>query len=174
MGLEKATLSNIGGGLIGDVINIGFAASDFKRAKQEGNSTAVSAAKAAGSFAWGEFYYGGLNSVIQRSVIGKGIEAIPLKGLAGMVVKGGLNMGVMMALSMVPAAFQMAGAMYEHTGREMAKGYGSRGKLGSGHFDMTEAGYTMRQRSLNAIRSNGLNTQSVLGNEARTYYRNSI
>ena len=46
-----------------------------------------------------------------------------------------------------------------------------RGKLGSGHFEMTEAGYTMRQRSLNAIRNNGINTQSALGNEARTYYR---
>ena len=49
--------------------------------------------------------------------------------------------------------------------------YRQKGKLGSGYFNMTDTGYTMRQRSLNAIRSNGLNTQSVLGNEARTYFR---
>ena len=36
---------------------------------------------------------------------------------------------------------------------------------------MTESGYTMRQRSLNAIRSNGMNIQSALGNEARQYVR---
>ena len=49
--------------------------------------------------------------------------------------------------------------------------YKSAGKLGSGYFDMSQAGYTMRQRSINAIKNNGLNVNSVLGNEARTYYR---
>lgn len=48
-----------------------------------------------------------------------------------------------------------------------------KGQLGSGVFDMNEKGYTMRQRSLNAIQSNGLNLQSTLGNEARTYYRSN-
>lgn len=52
----------------------------------------------------------------------------------------------------------------------MERAYDRRGKFGSGHVNMTEAGYTMRQRSLNAIRSNGMNLQSVLGNEARQYY----
>ena len=52
----------------------------------------------------------------------------------------------------------------------MAKGYNDVKGLGSGHFDMTEKGYTMRQRSLNAIRSNGANLNSAFGNEARNYY----
>lgn len=73
----------------------------------------------------------------------------------------------------VTSGAQIASAVNKATTQQMAKGYGMRGKFGSGHFEMTEAGYTMRQRSLNAIRSNGLNTQSALGNEARTYYRGS-
>ena len=73
-------------------------------------------------------------------------------------------MGAQIAGSVLPAAAQ-------HTTKTMSQAYASRGYLGSGQFNMTQAGYTMRQRSLNAIRQNGLNTQSVLGNEARTYYR---
>lgn len=51
--------------------------------------------------------------------------------------------------------------------------YDKAGRLGGGYAPMSEAGYTMRQRSLNAIRQNGLNVQSVLGNEARMYYRST-
>ena len=59
----------------------------------------------------------------------------------------------------------------EHSSRTMKSAYNRRGAFGSGYFDMTQAGYTMRQRSLNAIRNNGMNIQSALGNEARTFYR---
>ena len=79
-----------------------------------------------------------------------------------------------MAVTMIPAVIQGVGAAGEYTTQQMGQGYNHRGGFGSGYFNMTEAGYTMRQRSLNAIRSNGLNTQSVLGNEARTYYRGSV
>ena len=150
---------------IGDAINVGFAYSDYKGARNEGNSRAVSAAKAAASFAWGEFYYGGINKVL-----GKGIEKIGVKGLAA----GALNMAGTIAITMLPAVIQGVGAAGEYTTQQMGQGYNNKGRLGSGYFNMTEAGYTMRQRSLNAIRSNGLNTQSVLGNEARTYYRGSV
>ena len=51
---------------IGDAVNVGFAYSDYKGARNEGNSRAVSAAKAATSFAWGEFYYGGVNKVLVK------------------------------------------------------------------------------------------------------------
>lgn len=149
----------------GDAMNVGFAVSDYKGARNEGNSKAISAAKAAGSFAWGEFYYGGISRVV-----GKGIETIGIKGLAA----GALNMAGTMAITMIPAVIQGVGAAGEHTTQQMGQGYNHRGSFGSGYFNMTEAGYTMRQRSLNAIRSNGLNTQSVLGNEARTYYRGSV
>lgn len=57
----------------------------------------------------------------------------------------------------------------QNTGKVMGQAFNQRGKFGSGHFEMTKAGYTMRQRSLNAIRQNGINVQSALGNEARNY-----
>ena len=151
---------------IGDAMNVGFAYSDYKGARNEGNSRAVSAAKSAVSFAWGEFYYGGVSKVV-----GKGIEKLGVKGL---LAAGALNMVGTMAVTMMPAVIQGVGAAGEYTTQQMGQGYNNRGRLGSGYFNMTEAGYTMRQRSLNAIRSNGLNTQSVLGNEARTYYRGSV
>ena len=148
---------------IGDAINVGVAYSDYKGARNEGNSRAVSAAKAAVSFAWGEFYYGGVSKVV-----GKGIEKL---GVKGGLAAGALNMAGTMAITMIPAVIQGVGAAGEYTTQQMGQGYNNRGRLGSGYFNMTDAGYTMRQRSLNAIRSNGLNTQSVLGNEARQYFR---
>lgn len=47
--------------------------------------------------------------------------------------------------------------------------YTGSGRVGSGYFNMSGAGYTMRQRAMNQIRSNGQNINSVLGNEARNY-----
>ena len=79
----------------------------------------------------------------------------------------------MIPASMIPAAAQIGVAAGQHTGKSMANAYNRRGKFGSGYFDMSQAGYTMRQRSLNAIRQNGMNINSTLGNEARTYYRGS-
>ena len=49
--------------------------------------------------------------------------------------------------------------------------YTGSGRVGSGYFNMSGAGYTMRQRALTQIRSNGQNVNSVLGNEARNYIR---
>lgn len=51
--------------------------------------------------------------------------------------------------------------------------YTGSGRVGSGHFNMSQAGYTMRQRAMNQIRSNGQNINSVLGNEARNYMKSS-
>ncbi len=138
--MVKTTLQKVGtSALIGDAVNVIGGVSDYKHARQQGDSKAVSVAKAIGSFAFYEML---------------GPAAI---GLVGAQVVG----------TMLPA-------MGQHTAKTMGQRYRSVGKFGSGYFDMTEAGYTMRQRSLNAIRSNGLNTQSVLGNEARTYYRGSV
>ena len=159
--MAKSTGFKIGDA-VGDAANIGFAYSDYKGARNEGNSRAVSAAKAVTSFAWGEFYYGGVNKVL-----GKGIEKLGVKGLAA----SALNMVGTMAITMIPAIIQGVGAAGEHTTQQMGQGYNHRGSFGSGYFNMTEAGYTMRQRSLNAIRSNGLNTQSVLKNEERQYFK---
>lgn len=159
MAIEKSMLAT---GLIGDAANLYFSINDFKNAKKEGNSTPVAMAKAVGSFAWGEFYYGALSSVI-----GNAVSKMGIKGLGGF----GLTMLGTAAITMGQAGVSLAGTAFEHTTRTMNKSYSQKGKLGSGYFNMNEVGYTMRQRSLNAIRSNGLNTQSVLGNEARTYFR---
>ena len=51
--------------------------------------------------------------------------------------------------------------------------YTGSGRVGSGYFNMSGAGYTMRQRAMSQIRSNGQNVNSVLGNEARNYIKSS-
>jgi hypothetical protein len=138
--MVKTAIQKVGGGaLIGDAVNILGGVSDYKNARKEGNSKAMSLAKSVGTFAFYE-----------------------MMGPWGLAVAG------------IQIAGSLGGAAIQHTGNEMRKAYGSAGKFGSGYFNMSEAGYTMRQRSLNAIRSNGLNKQSALGNEARTYYRGSI
>lgn len=138
-GVIKTAIQKVGTvGLIGDAINVYGGVSDYKRARQQGDSKAVSMAKAAGTFAFYEFL-----------------------GPAGLLLAG------------VQISSALGGAIVQNSTEAMRKAYGSVGKFGSGYFNMTEAGYTMRQRSLNAIRQNGLNTQSILGNEARTYYRGS-
>ena len=153
--LVKTALQGVN---IGDGINVIFGVSDYKHAREQGDNRAVSLAKAAGSFAWGEMLFGGVNSAITKA------------GLTGGLAIGA-NLVFTAAYMGVTVAPQIASTMWQHNTSMTAKGYSSKGKLGSGYFDMTEAGYTMRQRSLNAIRQNGLNTQSVLGNEARTYFR---
>lgn len=117
-------------------VNALFGVGDYKAARAQGDSKAVSLAKSVGSFAVSEAL---------------GFWSLPI--------------------FLAPAAIQGGVAMADHTAKTMAKGYDHRGKLGSGYFEMTNAGYTMRQRSLNAIRSNGLNVQSALGNEARSYFK---
>lgn len=139
-GLVKTALNGIKSTVnLGDAVNIIGGVADYKNAREQGNSKAVSVAKAVGSFAFYE-----------------------MLGPWGFAV-----MGAQIAGSIAPA-------MAQHTTQTMHKAYNSRGYLGSGYFEMTQAGYTMRQRSLNAIRQNGLNTQSVLGNEARTYFRGTV
>lgn len=97
------------------------------------------------------------------------------------IAKAGATFAVydMMGLAMIPLSLASAGVqMTMASGRHKLditqQGYNRRGKLGPGYFDMSEAGYTMRQRSINAIQNNGLNLNSALGNEARTYYRSTI
>lgn len=138
--IAKTAVQKLGGAaLIGDVVNIAGGVMDYNYARQQGNSKAMSVAKAAGTFV----FYEAL-----------GLWALPI---AGVQIAGSLGV-----------------AAGQHTAKTMSQAYTNKGKFGSGYFNMTEAGYTMRQRSLNAIRSNGLNTQSVLGNEARIYFRGSV
>ena len=153
------------GANIGDAINVGFAVHDYNYAREQGNSRGVSLGKAAASFVWGEAFYGSMAIASNAAVSKMGLSAT-----AGAIVGTGMTLGVTVGI----AGIQVANAMGQHATQQMGKAYGSNGYLGSGQFDMNQAGYTMRQRSLNAIRQNGLNTQSVLGNEARTYFRDSV
>ena len=164
MAIVKTALQGIAatGFNVGDVMNIGFGVMDYKNAREEGNNRGVSLAKAAGSFAWGELFYGGASSAISG-----GLTKVGISGLAN----GALTMGATVGLTALMASGQIASAVWQNNAQQMSKAYASNGKLGSGHFNMTQAGYTMRQRSLNAIRSNGMNLQSALGNEARQYVR---
>lgn len=164
MAIVKTALQGIAatGFNVGDAMNIGFGVMDYKNAREEGNNRGVSLAKAAGTFAWGEVFYGGASSAISGGLTKAGISGI---------ANGALTMGATIGLTALMASGQIASAVWQNNAQQMAKGYASNGKLGSGHFNMTESGYTMRQRSLNAIRSNGMNMQSALGNEARQYVR---
>lgn len=73
-------------------------------------------------------------------------------------------------ISLAGAGAQGMIAAGKHSTEVMSSMYGTHGEL-SGYFNMSQAGYTMRQRSINAIRNNGLNLNQALGNEARTYLR---
>ena len=167
MSMITQKLANSGFGA-GDLLNGFFAVSSYKQAREEGHNVFTSTTKAAGSMLWGEFYYSTLNRGIDKVLDNVSI------GLTGkemaMIPKIGANIAITMLPTLVGAGIQAYGTMAEQNTKKMEQAYAQRGKLGSGYFDMSEAGYTMRQRSLNAIRQNGLNTQSVFGNEARTYF----
>jgi hypothetical protein len=154
--LESSTIKNTGkfvgaaaaiGGFIGDAFNVVSAAGTMAASQEEGDHIAVSATKGAIDFAVGEMFYGSMAS--------GGL----LKGLGG-----GL------AISGISVAANLVAQHMQNTGEKLGKGSEGLKTIGSGHFDMTEAGYTMRQRSLNAIRSNGANINSAFGNEARNYW----
>lgn len=96
------------------------------------------------------------------------------------VAKGGARWA---AMEMIPGVgFGIfAGSMLE-LGYEGVKAYSNHNikttshlysKNFGGNFIDTKAAYTMRQRGLNAIKSSGIDTQNVLGNEARMYSRRS-
>lgn len=138
----------IAGGFVMDAFNVVGGVTAFNESQQEGDHIAISATKAVGNFALGEVFYGAMS--------------------AHFGAIGGIGVGL--AAAGISAIGNTALQIGKENGATMAKGYNDVKGLGSGHFDMTEKGYTMRQRSLNAIRSNGANLNSAFGNEARNYY----
>jgi phosphotransferase system IIB component len=152
MGIASSAMGKVGGmtskvlggstaAVIGNVVNVGSAAYTFNNSQKQGDNAAVSIAKTGADLAFGELMSG-----------------FGLKGILGyMAVSAGYDM--MIGTSKVNAQLQ-----------KQMSGTGS-GRVGSGYFNMSGAGYTMRQRALNQIRNNGQNIQSVLGNEARNYVK---
>lgn len=134
-------------GFVGDAFNVVSAVGTMKASQEEGDHIAVSAAKGAVDFAAGEMFYGAMTNGGLASGLGGGL-----------------------AMTGISVAANLAAQHMENTGLKIGQGTENLKGIGSGHFDMTSAGYTMRQRSLNAIRSNGANINSAFGNEARNYY----
>ena len=91
-----------------------------------------------------------------------GINAILQGGWANAIYFG-TTVGYDMAIQMSKQNAELQNQM-KYTGS---------GRLGSGQFNMSGAGYTMRQRAINQLRSNGQNVNFVLGNEARNYLKSS-
>lgn len=138
----------IAGGFVGDAFNVMSAVGTFKTSQEEGDHIAVAATKGGIDFVVGEAFYGGMATEM---------------GLAGSLGMGFVAAGISVGAN-------LAAKHMENTAEKLGKGSEAVKGLGSGHFDMTQAGYTMRQRSLNAIRANGANINSAFGNEARNYY----
>jgi hypothetical protein len=135
------------GGFVGDVLNVGMTAGTFKASQEEGDHFAVSVAKAGIEFGVNEAFYGAMFN--------------------GGFIKG---IGGVLAMSGVSAAANLEAKRMENSAQIIGQASKNASGIGSGYFDMTQTGYTMRQRSLNAIRSNGANINSSFGNEARNYY----
>lgn len=97
-----------------------------------------------------------------KMAIDIGVNALLQGGLANAIYMGGtVGYEMIMQTSKQNAELQ---SQMKYTGS---------GRVGSGSFNMSKAGYTMRQRAMNQIRSNGQNINSVLGNEARNYMKSS-
>ena len=140
--VKNAGESKLGivGGFVGDAFNVWSGVSTFNQSQEEGEHIAISTAKGAMDFVIGETLYG----------------AAGFKGM-------GLGMAATMGADFVVQEMS-------HGAELQASGIESNKAIGSGHFNMSKSGYTMRQRSLNAIHSNGANIHSAFGNEARNYW----
>lgn len=146
-GLKGVGIGSLAIGFLGDIANVTGAATAFSTSQDQGDNVSISLAKAGANFAIGEVFYGAMSSNF---------------GLG--------SIGTMAGYHLVSTGAQMWLNQKQQDARDLSAGTESVKRLGSGHFDMTEKGYTMRQRSLNAIRSNGANLNSAFGNEARNYY----
>jgi len=135
------------GGFVGDAFNVFSGVNAFKHSQEQGDHIAISAMKGGIDFVAGEMFYGAMGNA--------GI----LPSIGGSLALAGLTVGA-----------NLAAQSFINTGAKIGQGTNNLKGIGSGHFNMTSAGYTMRQRSLNAIRSNGANINSAFGNEARNYY----
>ena len=103
-----------------------------------------------------------IGTTIGKVALDIGTNAL-LQGFGANILYNGINIGYDLMLQTSKQNAELQKQM-KHTGS---------GRVGSGHFNMSQAGYTMRQRAMNQIRSNGQNINSVLGNEARNYLKSS-
>lgn len=74
----------------------------------------------------------------------------------------------LMAKDLAVAGVKISGAIGTANAKVQSKAYGA--SFG-GNFQDSSNAATMRQRGISAIQNNGLNARSVLGSEARQYFR---
>lgn len=106
---------------------------------------------------------------VVSSVAKAGVNAVIADTVAGLM--GPAAMGVMMVGGVAVAGAQMA----IENGRENIDRMGA--AYGGAKYNKvinSEAAATMRQRGMAMINQNGEATRSVLGSEARAYFRNSV
>lgn len=110
--------------------------------------------------------------------INVGVEKMSGGGWGESVAKGAFWFGVETFVrggSLIPLVVDASKAGYEayHDHKEFGQGRlqkNYRGGFG-GNFNDTQQGYTMRQRSVQALQQSKMNARNVLGSEARTFHR---
>lgn len=77
----------------------------------------------------------------------------------------------LMVKDMVVGGATAANTMARNSAKTMSNAYSA--SFG-GNYQDSENAYTMRQRGVQAIQNNGMNARSVLGSEARQYFRGGV
>lgn len=165
---------------VGGLAGVGFAALDiatplmtYSGERKQGHGVGYSAISAAKDTVFNSILSGTVNS----SKISSAVTGALGKGLGGSIAGGVAGLGGAILPFVAYAAITGGWEMLLQSGEanaEASKGLkyiGSGYVGGSGQFDMSNAGYTMRQRSIQKMRETGANINSVLGNESRNYIR---
>ena len=125
--------------------------------------TAVDIAMTAGTFIGARKQGDSVPSAVTQTLSSTAVSAM-IPTLSGQLAYAAITVGYDMLMQTGQANAEMSKDL-----KYIGSGYVG----GSGHFNMSNAGYTMRQRSIEKMRSTGMNINSVLGNEARNYMRSA-
>lgn len=102
---------------------------------------------------------------ILSSVGSAGLDYITYSNLMGPL--GWFLMGGQAAVGLFKGANEVGKTNAKVTAGSLRHNFG-------GNFQDSNNAYTMRQRGIQAIQNNGLNARSVLGSEARQYFRSGL
>lgn len=117
--------------------------------------------------------YGSYNEYKAAREHGDSAPVSVAKAAGSLVLGEVLGMPQMMAYMGVTMGVKAIHQTSKYNTEQMQKAYSQKGGFGSGYMPMTNAGATMRQRSLSAMQQNAGNISNVFGNEARTYFRSA-
>lgn len=125
--------------------------------------TGIDIAMTAGTYIGARKEGSSVPSAVGQTLSSTAISSL-IPTLPGQLLYAGLTIGHDMVLQNAQANAEVSKDL-----KYIGSGYVG----GSGHFNMSNAGYTMRQRSIEKMRSTGMNINTVFGNEARNYIRSS-